>query len=87
MVDVDARYLNWTYRPELADSDDPDETWESVLELVEGSVDVAIRIIDLCEWQHPSTILDEEMRYGEIRETKDGYELCDPNDEEESDVY
>lgn len=67
------RYLNWQYVPELS-MDGKVYTYNDVLDIAKGNRYLAELIIDLCEWQHPETVLDELIQEGEIVEVDGRYE-------------
>lgn len=51
------------YTPENWDDDEKEGyTGQDFLELCDGDLELAQRIYDACEWQHPETILDEMSR-------------------------
>lgn len=65
-------YDNWTYVPENSE-DGHEYTYQEVLEIARGNEVLAKMIVDLCDWQHPETILDEMEREGEIVEVNGKY--------------
>jgi GTP cyclohydrolase III len=60
----------WHYTPELSDTI---YTKKDFLEIAKGNNDYAIRLRYAVEWQHPETIVDEDLREGEIIEKNGTY--------------
>lgn len=59
------------YSVENPEEADDHYTKDEILELCTGNSEYADILLDRLEWQHPSTLIEEDLIYGEIEE-KDG---------------
>lgn len=50
-------------------------TYRGILELAKGNGNYAMALIDRAEWQHIETIIEEDLREGEIAEYQGTYKL------------
>lgn len=54
----------------IPEAEDQEYTYEDFLDIAGGNVKLAHIIFQLCDWQHPETIVDELEREEEIDENK-----------------
>lgn len=76
---VPEAYLRVEYRPENADAQDV-YRWDDFLRIAGGGVEYAMSLADRCSWQHPETLLDEDLREGEAICVGGEYVLTDGPD-------
>lgn len=60
------------YVPELGDRK---YTYEDFVEIAKGNIDYATLLFSRCTWQHPETLVDEDLMEGEIIEEGDTFKL------------
>lgn len=58
--------IEFRYTPELAENDEETITGVEILELCKGNVQYCLAIMNRIEWQHPATLIDEDLNEGEI---------------------
>lgn len=62
----------WHYVPEAFDRV---YTKKDFIEIAKGNMEYAKILRSLCDWQHPETIVDEDLREGFIKEVNGTYEI------------
>lgn len=68
---IDNHYLNCEYIPE--NSDWEVYTWNDFLDAAKGNEKLAMRLIDLCDWQYPETEIEQLLMMKEIAERNGEY--------------
>lgn len=82
-MSIDARYKNHCYVPE--NSYDEIEggiiyQWEDFLDVAKGNEKLAMRLIDLCDWQYPETEIAQLIDTDEIAEHNGTYVMLYDDD-------
>lgn len=67
------KILNFSYTPELSDGEIISGI--EILDMARGNVKYCLLIIERLEWQHPQTIIQEDLQYGEIIEVNNQFVL------------
>ena len=76
------RYVEWSYVPDNAEAESRPYRWRDLFELT-GDVEAARHLADNLEWQHPETLLDEDVQLGilveegariRVNDSDDGYD-------------
>lgn len=73
---IDARYLNCEYIPE--NSYDKEDygivyTWNDFLDVAKGNENLAMLLVDICDWQYPETEIEQLLMMDEIAEHNGSY--------------
>ena len=63
--------MNWNYTPQH--SPDKIYTHQDFINLCKGNEAYARQVRFLCDWQHPETIIDEDLQEGHIIEIDGTY--------------
>lgn len=69
------KILNFSYTPELSESEDEIISGIEILEMAKGNIKYCLLIMERLEWQHPQTIIQEDLQYGEIIEVNNQFVL------------